>query len=102
MKKKAVKIVVALILYLFAMLVKFENAWINNAIFLVSYFIVGWDILRKAMRNIIRGKVLDENFLMAVATIGAFCIGEFPEAVAVMLFYQISLFSKCVYPEYLT
>ncbi len=89
MKKKAVKIVVALILYLFAMLVKFENAWINNAIFLVSYFIVGWDILRKAMRNIIRGKVLDENFLMAVATIGAFCIGEFPEAVAVMLFYQI-------------
>ena len=89
MKKKAVKIVVALILYLFAMLVKFENAWINNAIFLVSYFIVGWDILRKAMRNIIRGKVFDENFLMAVATIGAFCIGEFPEAVAVMLFYQI-------------
>ena len=89
MKKKAVKIVVALILYLFAMLVKFENAWSNNAIFLVSYFIVGWDILRKAMRNIIRGKVFDENFLMAVATIGAFCIGEFPEAVAVMLFYQI-------------
>ena len=89
MKKKAVKIIVALILYLFAMLVKFENAWINNAIFLVSYFIVGWDILRKAMRNIIRGKVFDENFLMAVATIGAFCIGEFPEAVAVMLFYQI-------------
>ena len=71
------------------MLVKFENAWINNAIFLVGYFIVGWDILRKAMRNIIRGKVFDENFLMAVATIGAFCIGEFPEAVAVMLFYQI-------------
>ena len=89
MKKKAVKIIVALILYLFAMLVKFENAWINNAIFLVGYFIVGWDILRKAMRNIIRGKVFDENFLMAVATIGAFCIGEFPEAVAVMLFYQI-------------
>lgn len=92
MKKKAVKIIVALILYLFAMLVKFENAWINNAIFLVSYFIVGWDILRKAMRNIIRGKVFDENFLMAVATIGAFCIGEFPEAVAVMLFYQIGEF----------
>ena len=89
MKKKAVKIIVALILYLFTMLVKFENAWINNAIFLVSYFIVGWDILRKAMRNILRGKVFDENFLMAVATIGAFCIGEFPEAVAVMLFYQI-------------
>ena len=89
MKKKAIKIIIALVLYLFAMLVKFENTWINNAIFLISYFIVGWDILRKAMRNILRGKVFDENFLMAVATIGAFCIGEFPEAVAVMLFYQI-------------
>ena len=89
MKKKAIKIIIALVLYLFAMLVKFENTWINNAIFLISYFIVGWDILRKAMRNILRGKVFDENFLMAVATIGAFCIGEFPEAVAVMLFYQV-------------
>ena len=89
MKKKAVKIVIALVLYLFAMVVKLENIWINQIIFLISYFIVGYDILKKAVRNIIRGKVFDENFLMAVATIGAFGIGEFPEAVAVMLFYQI-------------
>ncbi len=89
MKKKAIKIIVALLLYVFAMLVKLENVWINNGIFIISYFIVGWEILKKAIRNILRGKVLDENFLMSVATIGAFGIGEFPEAVAVMLFYQI-------------
>ena len=56
---------------------------------MVAYIIVGFEIVRKALRNIIRGKVFDENFLMTVATIGAFGIGEFPEAVAVMLFYQV-------------
>lgn len=57
--------------------------------FIISYLVVGFEILKKAVRNIFRGKVFDENFLMAVATIGAFAIGEFPEAVAVMLFYQV-------------
>ena len=57
--------------------------------FIISYLVVGCEILKKAVRNIFRGKVFDENFLMAVATIGAFAIGEFPEAVAVMLFYQV-------------
>ena len=89
MKKKGIKIIIALILFIFAMAVKFENVWINNSIFILSYIIVGFEILRKAERNIFRGKVFDENFLMAIATIGAFAIGEFPEAVAVMLFYQI-------------
>lgn len=89
MKKKLIKIIIAFILYVFAFSIKFENVWINNVIFIVSYIIVGFEILRKAVRNIFRGKVFDENFLMAVATIGAFGIGEFPEAVAVMLFYQI-------------
>ncbi len=89
MKKKTIKIMVALILYLFAMLINFENELINKGIFIVSYIIVGFEILKKAIRNIFRGKVFDENFLMAVATLGAFGIGEFPEAVAVMLFYQI-------------
>ena len=89
MKKKGIKIIIALILFIFAMAVKFENVWINNSIFILSYIIVGFEILRKAVRNIFRGKVFDENFLMAIATIGAFAIGEFPEAVAVMLFYQI-------------
>ena len=89
MKKKTIKIVIALILFIFAMVVKFENELINKGIFIISYIIVGFEILRKAVRNIFRGKVFDENFLMSVATIGAFLIGEFPEAVAVMLFYQI-------------
>ena len=89
MNKKAIKIIIALILYIFAMVVKFENEWINRSIFIISYVIVGFEILKKAIRNIFRGKVFDENFLMSVATIGAFLIGEFPEAVAVMLFYQI-------------
>ena len=89
MKKKAIKILIALILFVFAMVVKFENEWINKGIFIVAYIIVGFEILKKAIRNIFRGKVFDENFLMSVATIGAFGIGEFPEAVAVMLFYQI-------------
>ena len=89
MKKKMIKIILALILFLFAMIVKFENEWINNAIFIASYIIVGFEIVKKAIRNIVRGKVFDENFLMTIATLGAFGIGEFPEAVAVMLFYQV-------------
>ena len=89
MKKRGIKIIIALILFLFAIIVKFNNVWINNVIFIIAYIIVGVEILKKAIRNIFRGKVFDENFLMTVATIGAFGIGEFPEAVAVMLFYQI-------------
>ena len=89
MKKKGIKIIIALIFFIFAMAINFENVLINNGIFILSYIIVGFEILRKAVRNIFRGKVFDENFLMAIATIGAFAIGEFPEAVAVMLFYQI-------------
>ena len=89
MKKRGIKILLPAILYIIAIAVSFENGLINTCIFIVSYLIVGFDILKKALRNIIRGKVFDENFLMAVATLGAFGIGEFPEAVAVMLFYQV-------------
>ena len=89
MKKDATKIIVALILYISAMVIKFQNEWINNGILIISYVIVGFEVLIKAMKNIFKGKVFDENFLMSVATIGAFGIGEYPEAVAVMLFYQI-------------
>ena len=59
------------------------------AVFLVSYLIIGGDVLVSAVKNILRGQVFDENFLMAIATIGAFAIGEYPEGVAVMLFYQL-------------
>ena len=71
------------------MIIIFSNEWINKGIYILSYIIVGYDIVLKAIRNIFRGKVFDENFLMTIATIGAFVIGEYPEAVAVMLFYQI-------------
>ncbi len=61
----------------------------KSLLFLVPYLIIGYDILWRAIRNIAHGQVFDENFLMCVATIGALCIGEYPEAVFVMLFYQI-------------
>ena len=89
MKKRGIKIIISLILFLTTMVIKFQNEWINNIIYIIAYIIVGFDIVKKAFRNIIRGKVFDENFLMTVATIGAFGMKEFPEAVAVMLFYQI-------------
>ena len=89
MKKRAIKIVIAFILFIIAMVVPFNNVYITDAIYIISYIIVGLDIVKKAIRNIFKGKVFDENFLMTVATIGAFGINEFPEAVAVMLFYQV-------------
>ena len=89
MKKDLIKIIIALILFLIAIIINFNNQLINNTIFVISYIIVGIEIIKKAIKNIFRGKVFDENFLMTVATIGAFTIGEFPEAVAVMLFYQV-------------
>ena len=61
----------------------------NLAIFLVPYLVIGYDVLRKAVLGIVHGEVFDENFLMAVATVGALALGEYSEAVAVMLFYQV-------------
>ena len=89
MKKRGIKIIISAILFVLALVIPFSNELINNGLFIISYLVVGFEILKKAVRNIFRGKVFDENFLMAVATIGAFAIGEFPEAVAVMLFYQV-------------
>lgn len=89
MKKRGIKIIISAILFVLALVIPFSNEWINNGLFIISYLVVGFEILKKAVRNIFRGKVFDENFLMVVATIGAFAIGEFPEAVAVMLFYQV-------------
>ena len=68
--------------------VVFEG-WKMLFLYLIPYFVIGWDILYKAVRNIKNGQVFDENFLMAVATIGAFGVNEYSEAVAVMLFYQV-------------
>lgn len=89
MKKRAIKIVIAFVLFILAVVINFPSVWINNILYFIAYLIVGLNIVKKAIRNIFRGKVFDENFLMAVATLGAFAIGEFSEAVAVMLFYQV-------------
>ena len=89
MKKRTIKIIIAFILFILATVIPFTNIWINRILYILSYLIVGLSILKKAVRNIFRGKVFDENFLMAIATIGAVSIGELSEAVAVMLFYQV-------------
>lgn len=83
-----IRIVTAAVLVAAAMIAPLEGYW-RLAAFLVPYAIVGWDVLWGALRNIFRGQVFDENFLMALATVGAFCIGEYPEGVLVMLLYQV-------------
>ena len=89
MKKQLIRIIIAFLLVIVSFLIKFDNELYNNILYIIAYIIVGYDIVLKAIRNIFKGKVFDENFLMTVATIGAFCINEIPEAVAVMLFYQV-------------
>ena len=89
MKKRLIQIIIAFILFLIAFLVAFKEEIINTILFALSYLIVGLEILWKAIRNILRGKVFDENFLMAIASVGAFAIGEYSEGTAVMLFYQV-------------
>ncbi|MGM9874686.1 MAG: heavy metal translocating P-type ATPase [Bacilli bacterium] len=89
MNKQLIRIIISASMLLFSMLVSISVKYINNVIFIIAYFIIGYDILLKAFKNINRGKVFDENFLMSVATIGALCIGNIPEAVSVMLFYQV-------------
>ena len=70
--------------------------WLEGILYLIPYFVIGYDILRKAVKGILKGQVFDENFLMAVATVGAMGLKEFREGVAVMLFYQVGeLFQSC-------
>lgn len=86
-KKQLIRIIISGILFILGFI--FDIKYLTVIILLVSYIIIGYDILLKAFRNIKRGKVFDENFLMTVATVGALCIGDVKEAVAVMLFYQV-------------
>ena len=95
-KKMLFRIIAAAVVYIAVnILMNVESFQVLNTfpikliIFLVPYAIIGWDIAYKAVRNILNGQVFDENFLMFIATIGAFVIGEYMEAVAVMLFYQV-------------
>lgn len=89
MKKRLWGIIIAAFLFTIALLMELNNEWLQIALFVISYIVVGGDVLKRAVKNMNRGQVFDENFLMSVATIGAMLIGEFPEAVAVMLFYQV-------------
>ena len=69
--------------------VLFGIGYVFKPLFLVAYLIVGADVLLRAIKNILKGQIFDENFLMSLATVGAICIKEFPEAVMVMILYQI-------------
>lgn len=91
LQKRLVRIVVsAAALFAVAVIINVTNAafWVKLTLYLAVYALIGYDVLYRAVTNVLRGKLLDENFLMCVATIGAFIIGEYLEAVAVMLFYQ--------------
>ncbi len=88
-KKVLIRIITAAILVVVLCLISVENRYIRLALFLVPYLIIGYDILRKAVLGIVNGQVFDENFLMALATVGAIILGEYVEGTAVMLFYQI-------------
>jgi len=72
-----------------AIITRVEGSLVSLGLFLAAYFIIGGNVVWRAVRNILHGKVFDENFLMSIATIGAFIVGDFAEAVAVMLFYQV-------------
>ena len=87
-KKTLYRILFAFVLFA-ACLVLPVDGLARLTAFLIPYLVISWDILWKAVRNIAHGQVFDENFLMCAATIGALIIGEYPEAVAVMLFYQV-------------
>ncbi|MDE7231789.1 MAG: cadmium-translocating P-type ATPase [Lachnospiraceae bacterium] len=88
-KKVLIRILVSAVLVLLCALLPMENPYLRFGLFMIPYLIIGYDILRKAVLGVIHGEVFDENFLMAVATVGAIILGEYQEGVAVMLFYQI-------------
>ena len=95
-KKMLIRIIVALVVFIACeiaeKLIHLNGVWdtvVKAAMFAVPYLMAGYDVLLKAIKNISKGHVFDENFLMAVATVGAYGTGEFGEAAAVMLFYQV-------------
>ena len=86
-KEDLAKIIISAILLVIAIFIHYPI--ISMIFYLISYIIVGGEVILESIKNIFEGKIFDENFLMTIATIGAFFIGEYPEAVAVMLFYKI-------------
>ncbi|MBD5466224.1 MAG: cadmium-translocating P-type ATPase [Lachnospiraceae bacterium] len=93
LKRKLRNIILGAIIFLCALVIQHSASDINVnillGIFLIAYFIIGFEVVKKAGKNIVNGRVMDENFLMMIATVGAFIVGDYAEAVAVMLFYQI-------------
>lgn len=89
MTKRLWRIIIGAAVLATAVLLSLNNEWLQIDLFIISYIIVGGDVVKRAVKNIFKGQVFDENFLMSIATIGAFFIGEYPEGVAVMLFYQV-------------
>jgi len=94
LKKRLKKIILGTVLFIIAVLANslfpfVSETFVGLIIFLIAYFIIGGDVIKKACMNILKGQIFDENFLMLIATVGAFFVGEYHEAVAVMVFYQI-------------
>ena len=94
LKKRLKKIIIGAVVFAVAILLShmlpiLGNYYIDLVLFLIAYFIIGGDVVKKACNNIAKGMVFDENFLMLIATVGALFVGEYHEAVAVMLFYQV-------------
>ena len=92
LKKRLKRILLGVVLFISAILLDKMITFIGGYIlifYLLAYAVVGGDVVKKAFNNIVRGQIFDENFLMLIATVGAFLVGEYPEAVAVMLFYQV-------------
>ena len=88
MKNVIIRIVITIIIFIIALLMPEIGFW-KLGLFLLAYVMIGFDVIKEAIENLFHGEFLDENFLMFIATIGAFLTGEYPEAVAVMLLYQI-------------
>lgn len=95
-KKKLVNIIIGAALFIAAALCDYlfikDGSIFEFAVYFVPYIFIGWDVLKKSFVNIIHGQIFDENFLMSLATIGALCIGEYPEASFVMLFFKVGEF----------
>lgn len=92
LKKRLKRILLGAVLFVSAIIIDKMIVYIGEFVlifYLLAYAVVGGDVVKKALSNIARGQIFDENFLMLIATIGAFFVGEYPEAVAVMLFYQV-------------
>lgn len=88
-KKVLIRIMIAAVLVIIFRILPISNAYIRFGLFMIPYLVIGYDILKKAFLGVIHGQVFDENFLMAIATVGAIALGDYVEGTAVMLFYQI-------------